>query len=412
MRSNLMLRSALAMPAILTYGVALHRFHANTLTGIVGDLYTGLDLASREMVGFLPAARRNVAAERAAVGQNVVWPVVPKANVSDIMPSMAIPEPTDQTIGNGGMTITKAKAAEFGWVGEEQRALNTSVGVVPLQAQMFAEGIRELANLMEADLAVEAALNASRATGTPGSTPFDPTTGRLRDSAQLRKILDDNGAPARRALIINTTTGANLRENPAYSKVNEAGTTMTLRQGSLGDLHGFVLSESGALREHISGTGASLTTTAGALAEGTTVIPLASAGTGNVKRGDVISIAGDPNKYVVAVGDTDVSNGGSITIAAPGLMQAKGAVAAAITVADDFEINVGFAEGFLQLAARAPALPQEGDAALDRMIIVDPRSGIPFEVSVYGGYRKVRYEVAIAWGVGHGNPEHAALMMG
>lgn len=388
--------------------------HANTLTNLLGSLYAGLDVVSREMVGLIPSVNRSASAERAAVGQSVTYHVAPPANVGDVVPAMQVPEPTDQTIGTGTMAITKSRQANFGFTGEEQRGLNNGVGYSQIQADMFAQGLRALVNEMEADGMAAAAAGASRAYGTPGDTPFDPTDAApMRDSAFLRKILDDNGAPqSGRSLVVNTSTGANLRSVPNLVKVNESGTTMTLRDGELLNLSGFSIKESGQAVNHVSGTGASATTNTAGYAVGSTVITLASAGTGTIVAGDVISFAGDDEKYVVVSGDADVSNGGTITIASPGLRVAIPAAATAITVADDYAANVGFSSDAIVLAARAPALPQEGDLALDRMLLTDPRSGLVFEVSLYPGYRKIRAEVAMAWGWKAVTPRHIALLMG
>jgi hypothetical protein len=384
--------------------------YANTLTGLLPSLYAGMDVVSRELVGLIPGVSRSASAERAAVGQSVTYHIAPDANVSDVVPAMAVPEPTDQTIDTGTLSITKSRAANFGFTGEEQRGLNTSVGYSQLQADMFAQALRALVNEMEADGVAAAVAAASRATGTAGTTPFASGVG---DSAQVRKILDDNGAPASgRSLVINTASGANLRTNTQLTKVNEAGTTMTLRDGELLNMHGFSIRESGQAVNHTKGTGASATTNADGYAVGSTTITLASAGTGTIKAGDVITFAGDTNKYVVVSGDADVSGGGTITIARPGLRVAIPASATAITVGNSYAANVGFTQDAIVLAARAPALPQEGDLALDRMLLTDPRSGLVFEVSLYPGYRKIRAEVAMAWGWKAVKSEHIALLMG
>ena len=396
--------SMLAAPAII------HAVYANTLTPLIPDLYAGLDVVSRELVGFIPSVGRAPGVERAAVGQSVVYHVAPEQTAFDISPAMAVPEPSDKTTGSGTMSITKSRGVAFGFTGEEQRALNTGPGYLSVQANWFAQGLRTLVNEMEGDIALAAALGASRAYGTAGTAPFASGVG---DSAQLRKILDDNGAPASsRALVGSTSMGANLRTNTQLTKANEAGTTMTLRDGALTDLHGFMIKESGQASTHTKGTGASATTNAAGYAVGATEITLASAGTGTIVAGDVITFAGDTNKYVVVSGDADVSNGGTITIAKPGLRVAIPTSATNITVGASYTANVGFQQDAIHLVTRLPALPQEGDIAMDRRTIVDPRSGVAFEVALYPGYRKVRAEVAIAWGQAAVKSEYIALLLG
>ena len=111
-------------------------------------------------------------------------------------------------------------------------------------------------------------------------------------------------------------------------------------------------------------------------------------------------------------GDGDVSDGGSITIAAPGLRKAIPASATEITVVDSYNPNVVFHRNAIQLVTRAPEVPQEGDMAIDSMMITDPRSGLALEARVYPGYRKMRYEIGAAWGWKTIKSEHCALLLG
>lgn len=383
----------------------------NTLTGLIPDLYAGMDVVSRELVGFIPAAFRNSSAERAAVDEAVSYPITPTLASANIVPAMTVPEPTDRTIGVDNIKITKAKMVEFGFVGEEQKGLNNGPGFLSIQADMFAQALRTLVNEMEVDLATEAMMNASRATGTAGTTPFGSNVG---ETAQLKKILDDNGAPmSERALIIDTSAGASLRTLSNLTRVNEAGTTMTLRDGELLNLNGFSIKESAGIRTFTKGTnnGSASTNNAG-YAVGATVITLASAGTGTILAGDYITFAGDTNRYLVVSGDADVSNGGSITIAAPGLRVAIPASNTVITTVNNSVRNIGFTRSALHLVTRAPALVNGSDAATESMMLTDPRSGLSFEIRVYEGYRKTRYEVAAAWGVKATKRAHIAALLG
>jgi hypothetical protein len=133
-----------------------------------------------------------------------------------------------------------------------------------------------------------------------------------------------------------------------------------------------------------------------------------------VLAGDIVTFAGDANKYVVATG---IAAPGTIVLAAPGLRQAIPASATALTVGNNFVPNLAFAKTGIVLATRLPAVPLDAsgrpmDMADDRTTIVDPVSGLAFEVALYTQYRQLKYEVALAWGQAAVKPEHIALSLG
>ena len=381
----------------------------NTISSIVPDIYEALDVVSRELTGLIPAVTMNASAERAGINQNIVVDVEPAGNVSNITPAMTVPDPTGQTSGSTVIQITKSRAAEFGFIGDDQKKLNTGPGYLSVRANKIAQAIRAVANEVESDLAGLQA-TFSRAYGTAGTTPFG-TANDYTDASNVLKILKDNGSPqSDNQLVINTAAGANFIGK--QSAVNSAGTDSMLRQGVLLDLAGMPLRESAQIADFTAGTGASATTDDSGYAVGATVLTLASAGTGTMLAGDVVTFAGDSNKYVVTSGDADVSGGGTITLAAPGLRVAMSTATKAITVVASAARNMAFNRSALVLAARAPARPEEGDMAEDVIVITDPRSGLSMEFAMYKGYRKVRYEVGLAWGVKNIKPEHTALLLG
>jgi len=379
---------------------------ANTLTSLFPDLYQALDVVSRELVGFIPAVNRDSTHERVAVGQLVRSFVAPASTASDITPGVTPPNDGDQTIGNTTLAITKSRRVPIRWAGEETRQMSSSFGAANIRVQQFAQGMRTLCNEVEADLAA-LHVNASRAYGTAGTTPF---ASDLSDPANIRKILADNGQwHSDMQMVIDTTAGAKMRAMTQLTKANEAADSSMLRQGVLLDLHGFGIRESAQVKQAVAvGTGASYTSNTAGYAVGATAITLIT-GSGTVLAGDVVTFAGDTNKYVVAAG---VAAPGVITLAAPGLRKAIPASATAMTIVGAATRNMAFTRSAIQLATRAPALPDGGDMAVDRQIITDPRSGLSFEIAMYPQYRQMQYELSLAWGCGISKAEGIALLLG
>jgi len=383
----------------------------NTLTNLIPDLYAALDVVSRELVGMIPAVTMDASVDRAAVNQNVRVAIAP-ANTAgaDITPAMAIPAEADQTIDNVSIAITKARAFPFSWNGEEQRGVNSGPGYLSIRANQIAQAMRAAVNEVEADLT---ALHTkfSRAAGTAGTTPFATNTAGL---TAARKILVDNGAPlSDAALVLDTTAGSSLRTLLNVNSARDESKLPITAQGVITRISDLNVRESGQIVTSTAGTGATVKTNTAGYAVGATTITLKSTGgTGTVVAGDVITFASDTNQYVVVSGDADISDGGTITIAAPGLRKAIPAAETAITIVAAAARNMAFSRSAIVLATRLPERPAEGDNALDVMTITDDRSGLSFEVAIYGGYRKVRYEIALAWGVKVIKPEHTALLLG
>lgn len=375
---------------------------ANTLTGLLPDLYESLDVVSRELVGFIPSVTLDAGVGRAAIGETVRSFATPAVAAEDVTAGQLPADDGDQNIGNVTIAITKSRVVPFRWTGEEQKGVNNGPGYGAIRRDQITQAFRTLVNEIEVFVG-NMAVGASRASGAAGTTPF---ASDLSDPANVRKILSDNGAPlSTLQMVIDTTAGAKMRSLTQFTKANEAGTTELRAQGILLDVANFKIRESAGVAVHTAGTGTGYLVN-GALAKGATSV-VVDTGSGTVLAGDFLTIAGDTNKYVVATALT----GSTIVIAAPGLRQAA-ADNAAITVGGNFTANMAFSRNAIVLATRMPALPAEGDMALDRTTLVDERSGMAFEVALYPQYRRVRYEISAAWGASVIKPEHLSLLLG
>ncbi|WOJ09157.1 P22 phage major capsid protein family protein [Citrobacter koseri] len=379
---------------------------ANTLTGLLPDMYEALDVISREMTGFIPAVSRNSNVERAAIGQNVLVPVTTSAASADNTPGVTAPNTGDAVVDNVQVAITKSKHVPVRWNGEETKGLMNAGTFSTIQADRFYQAMRTLVNEIENDLWLEAYKNASRAYGTAGTTPFG-TAADMSDFAGVLRILEENGAPKTDLqLVLGHAAIGNLRgKQSGLFKVNEAGSSDMLRNGMTDRIMGMAIRHSDPVSLVAKGSGAGYLTN-GAVGAGSTGIAL-DTGTGTILSGDIVTLNGDTNKYVV----NSALAGGAIAIGKPGLLL-DAADGAALTVGNSYTPNVAFARSAIVLATRAPAKPEGGDAADDTTIITDPVTGLSFEIAVYRQFLQVVYHVRLAWGYRAIKSEHIALLAG
>jgi len=386
---------------------------ANTITAVLPSIYAGLRQVSREMVGIIPAVQINADITRVAVGQSVAIPIVPAATGGNVTPGATPPNDGDVVLSSTNVVIDKSKYSPVRWNGEEQLALGPSGQYNRILAQQFAESMRWLVNQVEIDLLVRAYQNSSRAYGTPGTAPFG-VAGDLTDFAGVNRILDENGAPMfGRRMILGSAARFNLEgKQSVLFKANEAGSDALLRDRVLANVMGFDIGVSAGVVDHVKGAGTGyLVNNGSGEVAGQTVLTLdtGTVNTTGIKAGDVVTMAGDTNKYVVNTGLA--ATAGDIVIGQPGL-RLTAADNTALSIGNSYTANVAFGPNALVLAARAPALPEGGDSAVDREMVIDPVSGLAFDVALYREYRQIRYEVALAWGTGAPNPSQIATLLG
>lgn len=383
---------------------------SNTLNlGSVSEfIYAARDRVARELVGFIPSVMINSGSERVSLGGTVqsLRSVKPTLNTSHT-PAMTIPAADDYVPETDEMAIAQVANVKIPWTGESAlRLRNTGQGREAM-TQTFAQTIRTMVNAIESHCGIVAKNGSSRATGGAGTNPFATNHNPIND---LRKILTDNGCPfdGQNSLIINSTAGVALRNLTQLTKANEAGSTNPIRQGTLLDISGFMLKETAGVAAHTKGTAnTAYDTNLGAtLNAGATAIAV-DTGSGTIVPGDILAFTGDTNRYVVASALAD----GAVTIARPGLI---GTLADGVDVAltANYTGNVGFHQSAIELAMRPPAMPDGGDAASDRMTIVDDVSGLVFEVALYKGYGMVMYDFTCYYQAKVWKPEFVATLVG
>ncbi len=379
---------------------------SNTFSALVPILYGDAQIVARELTAAVTAVDQKFDAQMAGLNQTIRVPIAPALTVGDYTPAMTTSAGADMVEGYADVVLNNNKDATFNLTGEQMAFLETGGGGVLFQSwlkQSFQQAIRAVVNKIELDTCTAIYQGGSRATGTAGTAPFGSN---LTDSANQRKILDDNGAPSMdRALIISTTAGANIRGLTQLTNVNQGGTAEVLRQGSLIDIFGIDIKESAQVVTTTAGTGGSwVIDGTGNTTVGSTALTLKS-GSGTIVVGDVISIQSDANKYVV----TGALASNVVTIGKPGLRIAT-ADSKTVTVGAAYTANFALQKNSTVLVVRPPFIPPS--PVIKTYPIADPKSGLTLLVAEIVGDGMITYRVHAVYGVKVVQGANISVLMG
>lgn len=345
---------------------------ANNWSVIAPLLFSAGRIVPRELTGLIAAVDVDFSDKNVAKGDTVTVPVSPIATVSAFTAAQTFTAGTDRTATSKILTLGQENVSSWNMTSEQERSLGNGGTGDDVLVQTTKQHIRSHVNAIETYLWGVSRKAASRATGTAGTSPFATDQKPLADAL---KILLDNGAGNMdHTAVIDTNAGADLRKVANLFKVNEGGNDMLLRTGALGRLYNMDIRESAAIGSVAKGTGAAYTTTAAGFPIGTTVLPLIT-GSNTILAGDVITAAGDANKYIVVTG---IAAPGSIVIQEPGLRVAIPAAATAITVGNAATQNLALRRDAVKLVARPGLQPET--PAIQQWTIADEQSKLSFLV--------------------------------
>lgn len=381
-----------------------------SLTGLTEILYVARDQVQREPTAFAQGVITNGGTDGVSANGTVtsMRSTEPTLETS-YTPSMTVPDAADITTSTDSLVLSSYAGSSIPLKGEQWLQLSNTVGAEAALTQLYAQAIRKIVNTIEGAVADAAYKGASRAVGTAGTTPFASNFNTVNE---LRQILEDNGCPmddGMLSLAISTSAGTNLRNLSTLTKVNEAGTNATLRNGELLNIGGFSIRASAGVRSHTKGTGSGYLVNQTGLTNGSRAITV-DTGTGTVLAGDIVTFAsGTGSGFNYVVGSPLASN--VFTLNHPGL---RGNIADnnAITVGNSYTANVGFHKSAIELAMRPPAQPPGGDAGEEIATLYDEKTGLSFSARLYKGYGISQIKLMCFYGVKVWKPEFVGTLLG
>lgn len=377
---------------------------ANTLTALQPTLFSAAQNVSSEPFGAISAINANFDDKGVAIGDTVSVPVAPSRSASTYVPGADPAIGADATATDVQVSITNNEQVSWHLSGEQMRSLENGTINEEWVRQLMEQGMRELRNKAEASCVSAIYKGASRATGTAGTNPFASALTPLVDA---RKILRDNGAPLGDLQFVgDSTSEANLLKLGVVLDASIAGSDEERRSGVIRRQYSFEMRTSAGIDLHTKGTATGLDA-AGGEPIGETSIALDGGDGGSLLAGDIVTFAGDANKYVVNTGFTAAS--GTAVIGNPGL-QATLADTTEMTIGNSYTPNLVFSRSAVVGVMRPPLIPL-GGKIVEQVQISDTQGMTYLLVKiVHDGI--ITWRLHLAWGFKVVQSEHVATLLG
>lgn len=234
--------------------------------------------------------------------------------------------------------------------------------------------------------------------GTPGTTPFgaSPTVAQ-----QAKTLLTKQKCPRfGRNMSLNTGAYGNAIALDQLRDVDRSGSTETLREGEVSRAYGFNWFEDVGL-DGLAHTSTPLTagaaTANGVNALGATTISIAKAtNTSPLVAGDILTIAGDPQQYVVTA-DVNLAVGNTNVSIRPGLRVAT-AGGEVVTLAASTSLNLAFHPYAFAFDSRPAARLSLSGVTSSFMTWVDEMTGVTLRLEIRDEYHQTGFYLSCLWG--------------
>ena len=344
-------------------------------------------------------------------GDTVVVPIPSQrsdSDVTDVVPSNTPPAPSDITLRYASVTLSNWKKVNFALTDFEVSKLSAGT-----MSDEFSGAIDVLAgNIIRSVMANYTGIY--QYSGTAGTTPFASSTA---SAASARKLLNISGAPMEnRAIILNFDADANAIGLSLFQQYLQKGDTETLREGTIKRALGFDWAVDGYLPTFTGGTLSNGTSKAalinGAATVGVSTINIDSSPlTGTLVVGDLFTVAGDTQQYVVTGNKTASGNAISALAFAPPAKVAWADNAVITFVASHDVAGLALHRQAIAFASKPlDDVTLEGGSQIRQ--IPDPVSGLTLCLEITRQYKQTVAEFSCLWGSTLARPECAVRILG
>ncbi len=381
---------------------------SNTLTNIMPKILARGLLALREQAVMPRLVNGDYSSEAAEKGASIDVPIPTAQSASDVTPANTPPSPADNTPGKVTINLDNWKKTNFHLSDKDMMEIERNRDFLPMQTS---EAVRALANAVNQDIHAEYT-GVYGYTGTAATTPFAST---VTDATNSRKVLHQQRAPrSNRRGVLDFDAEANALALSPFSDAEKIGANGVKIEGEIGRKYGIDWYADDEVTSHTAGSLIALGMVVGSTtAAAASSIDIAAASTvGNLVAGDIFTIAGDTQTYVVQTTVSAITSGGKAVTINPAL-KAIATAADVVTGKATHVVNLVFHRDAFAFANR-PLVASSTDLQLGSRILsmTDPQTGITLRLEVSRQYKQVVWEFDILWGAKLVRPELATRLAG
>lgn len=379
---------------------------ANDLSAIMPKILARGHMLLRKTLLMPRLVNLDYSTEARMPGDTIDVPLPVSYSASDVTPAATPPTPANTTPDKVQVPLTTWKYADFFMTDADVLKVDKDAHFLPMQTEAAIDALARQAN---ADIFSEYK-GVFGYVGTAGTTPF---ASDISAAANTRKALNKQLCPkGNRRFVLDHDAEGNAIQLAPFRDASQSADGGVISEGEVGHKLGFDWFNDDDVPTHTAGTGASATTNTAGYAAGVKTVTLASAGTGTILVGDIITFAGHAQTYTVTSGDADVSNGGTISFY-PGLQVALAASAIAITLKASHVVNLAFHREAFAFATRPLADSARfftGGSLVSAL--TDPKTGITLRLEVMRQWMQTAWVFSILYGKKLVRPELACRLAG
>lgn len=382
----------------------------NSLSAVMPKILARGLLALREQAVMPRLVNSDYSTDAAEKGDTIDIPVPSVIAASDVAPSATLTDPADVTASKVSVSLSNWKKAGFHLSDKDLMNVESNNSFVPMQ---LSEAVRALANEINTSIHQQYK-GIYGVVGSDAAVPFASTVG---DAVNARKVLHQQRAPREnRRAVLNFDAEANMLALSQFSDVDKAGDLGPKIEGMIGRKYGFDWFADDGVLTHTAGTLSANTagdaTINSSASVGATSLDIASTAGGTFVEGDIFTIAGDSQTYVVTAGVTIGSSSNATVTIQPALQVAVSGTEI-LTIKDSHVVNMAFHRDAFAFAAR-PLYDATMDIGLGNeiMMLQDPQTGMILRLELSRQNKRTVWELDALWGAKLVRPELACRIIG